>query len=35
MKMALDPGNADQPDREWTPDQWEKLRRKVRDALKR
>jgi hypothetical protein len=25
----------DQPDKNWTPEQWEKLREKVKEAIKR
>jgi hypothetical protein len=35
MEIAFILEMPDHPDRNWTPQQWEKLRRKVRDALKK
>lgn len=35
MKIASILGMPDQPDKKWTPQQWEKLRTKVKEAMKR
>lgn len=35
MEIASILGMPDQPDRNWTPEQWEKLRTQVKQALKR
>jgi hypothetical protein len=35
LELALMLNMPDRPDRDWAPQQWEKLRNKVKDALKK